>query len=80
MDSACHQIANMVVNYAARRRFAAISYDDSERSFLPQFQWFKLAAYIKQKCNEKGIELQVRESTEAPNTNPVAPAPKGEEK
>lgn len=57
MSSACHEIAAQLVNYGSRRRFAQIVYDDTNRAFVPQFPYFRLAALIQEKCDAIGIEF-----------------------
>jgi hypothetical protein len=73
MTTACHEISSMLVNYAERRNFAVISYDDRERGFVKQFQWFRLNELIEEKCNTKGI-LFKKVSGEVPETSVIAHA------
>jgi hypothetical protein len=56
--SALQQIAAMTVGYAKRRKFAAISYDDSLTAFAPQFPWFELRATLAQLADASGIEFE----------------------
>jgi hypothetical protein len=55
METACHTIASLIVNYAIRRQFAAIRYDDSNRSYCEEFPWFELKSKVAQKCDEVGL-------------------------
>jgi len=57
MDTFIHQTAAKVVNYAARRRFAVMEYDDSDRRFCPQFPYFQLCEKVAEKVAAKGIEF-----------------------
>lgn len=58
MDSACHQVAAMLLGYAERRCFAQIRWDDSDQSYAPQFPWFKLRTLIAEKADAKGIRFE----------------------
>jgi hypothetical protein len=58
MATACHTIASLVVNYAVRRQFAAVHYDDSERSYCEQFPWFELKLKIAEKCDAAGLHFE----------------------
>jgi hypothetical protein len=61
----CHTVARLIVNYAARRRFAGISYDDSDHSFCAEFPWFDLAQKIGEKADEAGLTFEhIAETTE----------------
>jgi hypothetical protein len=55
MATACHTIASLIVNYAIRRRFAAVHYDDSDRTYCEQFPWFELKLKVAQKCDAAGL-------------------------
>ena len=57
LDSACHEAAAQLANYAARRRFAKIQYDDTDTSFCGRFPWFKLHSLIQEKVDARGIEF-----------------------
>jgi hypothetical protein len=59
MDSVCQQIAAMIAGYAARRRFAKVSYDDRVREFCPQFVWEKLRSLVAEKLDAAGIEFEL---------------------
>jgi hypothetical protein len=60
MNSATHEIAAQLAGYAARRRFAAVEYDDNERSYAPDLPWHRLAALIREKVEERGMEFVAR--------------------
>jgi len=66
MDSLTHQASAMVVNYAKRRKFARIRYDDHMREFCPSFPWATLKAKLADKANVAGIEFDA--SADAPET------------
>jgi hypothetical protein len=58
MDSAAHEIAAQLAAYAARRHFATVRYDDSDRSYLGDgFPWFRLRALVAEKLDARGIGL-----------------------
>lgn len=57
MDSATHEIAAQLANYAVRRKFAGILYDDSERGYVPQFSYYRLASLIQEKCDAAELEF-----------------------
>ena len=67
MDSACHEIAAQLANYAARRHFSAVHYTDSEHPFCDEFPWAKLRMLLDQKLNAYGIELQVAKAANSLN-------------
>jgi hypothetical protein len=58
MATACHTIASLLVNYAIRRQFAAVRYDDSERTYCEQFPWFELKLKIAEKCDAAGLDFE----------------------
>jgi hypothetical protein len=58
MSTACHSVAAMVVNYAIRRKFAAIRYDDSVHAYCEQFPWFDLKLKVAQKCDAAGLQFE----------------------
>jgi hypothetical protein len=55
LATACHEVASLIVNYAARRRFAAVFYDDSVHTYCEAFPWFELKSKIIQKCDAAGV-------------------------
>lgn len=58
MQTAVQQAASYVVEYANRRRFAAIKYDDCDQRYVDRFPWHLLRARIKTLCNERSIEFE----------------------
>ena len=75
MDSATHEIAAQLVGYAARRHFAHVRYDDSDRSYLGDvFQWYRLRMLIAEKLDAWGIALDL-----SGPPAPEEPAPHAEE-
>lgn len=68
IHSACHEAAAQLVNYAARRRFATIQYNDVVRGFLKSFPWWQLRDLIREKADAKGIALELAGSD---NNQPV---------
>lgn len=61
------EVAASVVNFASRRKYAEVLYDDSERAFANNFRWSMLKEKIKSKCRMSGIEFCER-SSEAKDT------------
>jgi len=58
MDSTCHESAAQLVNFAKRRRFAMIRYDDGEHGFCERFPWEQLRRLIAEKADAAGIEFE----------------------
>lgn len=59
MDSAAHQIAANVARYAAERNYAAVQYDDSERSYCKDLPWFRFKTLLQEKLSALGVEFIV---------------------
>jgi len=59
IDSACHEASAQLVNYAARRRFATIRYNNTVRSFQKSFPWQRLRDLICEKADAKGIAFEL---------------------
>lgn len=59
MDSLVHETSSHLVKYAERRRFAIIRYDDTNKSYCPQFPWFALKEKIQYKAEAAGIFLEI---------------------
>jgi len=74
MDSATHEAAAQLVGFAARRKFATIRYDDSEKGFCGKFPWDRLKRLIIEKADAVGIgvELANVESASGPVTQEAA--------
>lgn len=49
--------ASQVVGWLARRGVAELTYDDSDKSFLPRFDWSGLRGLLSWKCQEVGISF-----------------------
>ena len=58
MGTACHTIASLVVNYAVRRKFASVRYDDSVHMYCKDFPWFELKSKLIQKCDVAGLSFE----------------------
>lgn len=58
LNSFIDESAAQVVNHARRRKLAKIIFNDSCREFFGDFQWFRLALQIEQKCSAVGIEFE----------------------
>jgi hypothetical protein len=59
MDSATHEAAAQLVGFAARRKFAAIRYDDSEKGFCGKFPWDRLKRLVVEKADACGINVEI---------------------
>jgi len=59
MDTAVKQAAAYIANYAERRHFAAVEYNDSERAYCPEFAWFALKDRLKIALDERKIDFVV---------------------
>lgn len=59
MESACHEISAHLSHYAFSRHFNGMRYDDSIKSFCPQFPYFRLKQMLKYKLDELGLILEV---------------------
>ena len=68
--SAMHEIAAQLVGYAARRRFAAVRYDDSVR--VGSIPWGRLKQLIAEKLDAVGIRLELVASAPAAEKTPEA--------
>lgn len=68
MQNACHEIAAMIANYADRRKFASVRYDDTERNFCEQFPWFRLREMLKEKLDAHGIQFELASGEVPPKT------------
>jgi hypothetical protein len=71
MRTAVQEIAAHLVGYAARRRFAAIRYNDGEHSFCQSFPWFAMRDRIATVCGERNIVFEhVPASSETATKSP----------
>ena len=59
IESACHEAAAQLVNYAARRRFGVIRYNDTIHDFVGRFPWDRLRGLIREKADAKGIMFEL---------------------
>ncbi len=61
VTSAIQEVAAHVASFAARRKFAAVVYDDSGRGFMGDgFPYFQLADRLAVNLDERGIEFDYR--------------------
>lgn len=83
LDSATHEIAAQLAGYAQRRRYAAVFYDDSQRSYMKNndaddqegasFPWFELRRKLAEKLHERGIHLELASAqAEEKSAEPLA--------
>ena len=70
VNSAADQAAAYLVNYARRRKFAEILWDDTERAFCPDFVWFRLESRIKTLADEYGIVFTHANGPVMPKSQP----------
>jgi len=73
MDSACHEAAAQLVNYAARRRFGVIRYNDLVRDFVGRFPWDRLRGLIREKADAKLIMFELVDASGSVVKTPPAP-------
>jgi hypothetical protein len=73
INSACHEAAAQLVNYAARRRFGVIRYNDDIRDFVGQFPWDRLRGLIGEKADAKGIMFELVDASGSVVENTPAP-------
>lgn len=59
MNSGIHEIAAQLAAYAERKRFRAVTYDDSDKSFCEQLPWFRLRSIIGEKLDAVGINFEI---------------------
>jgi hypothetical protein len=58
LDSLCHEVSSHLAEFAGRRRYAVVRYDDSNQSYCTQFPWAKLRGQIEHKLSERGIQFE----------------------
>lgn len=46
------------VGHAKRRRLASIAIDDSEKSFMPHFPWYRFLSRLEQVCNRESLGFE----------------------
>jgi len=74
----CHQASAALVGYAERQKVTVVRYDDTERSYLPDFPWAHLRELLSQKLGAVGIEFSAVGAVEEgadPGQEPGAPEP-----
>lgn len=59
MKSAIQEAVAQLANFARRRHFAAVRYDDREQNFCGRFPWFELRTRLAVKLDEYGIALEL---------------------
>lgn len=58
MRSAVQEAARYLLNYAERRKFQTVEWNDRERSFAPDFPWAALSVRMAQLADELGMEFR----------------------
>ena len=57
MTSAINEITASVVNFAVRRKYARIEFDDSDHRFCEMFRWFDFRTVLSRKADGAGIDF-----------------------
>ena len=57
MNSAIHEVTASVVNFAVRRKYERIEYDDSDHCFCEAFRWFDFRKTFRIKADGAGMEF-----------------------
>lgn len=70
MQQIADEVAASIVNFASRRKYAEVVYDDSDRSFAKNFRWSMLKEKLKSKCRMSGIEFSERSGAEKSTATP----------
>ena len=74
INTAADQAAASLVLYARRRKFAAIVWDDTDRSFCADFVWFRLESRMATLADENGIAFSKAASAPVVTATPGPPA------
>lgn len=56
--TALQQAAACAVGFAARQGCVAVEYDDSERSYLPEWPWVEMRSAVRFRCEASGLSFQ----------------------
>jgi hypothetical protein len=67
LNTACDQAATYLCNYVLQRRLAAVVYDDSDKSFLPEFVWQRLSLRLSTILGERGIDFRLKSAGDTAN-------------
>jgi hypothetical protein len=79
MNSAIQEIAAHLANFAARRKYQEVIYDDTGHGFAGDaFPYFRLRERIAVALDERGIKMQI--ASGQAKEQPASPLAKGEEK
>jgi hypothetical protein len=74
VNSFIDETAAQCVNHARRRKLALIKLDDTERSYFRDFQWYRFAELLAQKCNAAGIAFERSSGEETTVTSRDVPS------
>jgi hypothetical protein len=78
--SAIREVAAHLGNFAVRRKFATVEYDDSERGFMgPRFPYYLLADRMETVLDELGIEFCNARASGGPEPETPEPLAGGED-
>jgi hypothetical protein len=61
ITDACHKAAAMLVGFCRRNHVGLVEYDDTDKSWLPEFPWYQLRQLCADKCVAAGITFNRRE-------------------
>lgn len=75
IDDWIHTASAMLVKFAERQRVTRVEYDDTNKQFLPEFQWFRLKSILEEKLDKARIDFEdlnkeEEEEEEMPETPP----------
>lgn len=77
MRTAAYQAAAYVAGYARRRRFAAVRYDDSDKSWCEEFPWGTLRSRLSALLDEYGISMEIADASAKLKGKGSGPSPEG---
>lgn len=69
-DSFVKEAACQLANFAARRKYSTVKLDDTNRSYLPRFDWSGFRLRLQTKLDEYGIALEIASGEVVPE-NPT---------
>lgn len=62
----CHEATSLVAKYARKQAISTIVYDDADRSYLREFPWYMLGVLLRDKLDERGIQVQMLSDVKRP--------------
>lgn len=67
-DSFVKEAACQLANFAQRRKYATVKLDDTDKSYLPRFDWSGFRSRLAVKLDEYGIALDIASGEAVPET------------